>query len=72
MSNILSASSKIKTSILLKDNAFRSCKSNNLPGVATRISTPFFKVAICGFAFTPPKITADFIFTYLLYSLILS
>ena len=72
MSNILSASSKIKTSILLNESAFLSCKSSNLPGVATKMSTPLLKVAICGFAFTPPKTTADLISTYLLYSLTLS
>ena len=72
MSNIRSASSKISTSTLLKETAFWSCKSNNLPGVATKISTPLLKVAIWGLAFTPPKTTADFMSTYLLYSLTLS
>ena len=72
MSNILSASSKTNTLILLKETAFWSCKSSNLPGVATKISTPLFKVAICGFAFTPPKTTVDFMSKCLLYSLTLS
>ena len=72
MSNILSASSKINTSTRLKDTAFWLCKSNNLPGVATKISTPLFKVAICFAGFTPPKTTAEYMFKYLLYSLTFS
>ena len=72
MSNILSASSKINTSISLNDTEFCSYKSNSLPGVATKISTPFLSIDFCETMFTPPKTTPDLMSVYLLYSLIFS
>ena len=45
--------------------AFWRHKSSNLPGVATRRSTPFFSFVFWALMPTPPKTTADVNFKYL-------
>jgi len=52
-----SASSKTKYSTLLRSIYFWLIKSNNLPGVATKISTPLLSLSVWGFCLTPPYIT---------------
>ena len=67
ISSIWSASSS--TSILTRSNftAFWLTKSSNLPGVATKISTPFLSLDFCGKILAPPKTAVDLIFVNLPY-----
>ena len=58
--SILSASSRTKISKFLSEIIPCEIKSSNLPGVATKISTPFFKACSCAPCFTPPKTTKVF------------
>ncbi len=69
ISSILSASSNTSISTFESDSAFWLSKSSNLPGVATKISTPLRNARICGFAPTPPKITVERRSVNSLYSL---
>ena len=69
ISNIRSASSNTKISTPDKSTAFWLARSNNRPGVATKISSGFLSLEICGLIFTPPKMTVDVSVKYLPYVL---
>ncbi|CAJ7099242.1 Uncharacterised protein [Burkholderia pseudomallei] len=59
--------SRLDTSIV-----FCCMWSSRRPGVATTMSTPRFNASICGLMLTPPNITVERSFTYLLYARTLS
>ena len=60
-----SASSSTSICTVERSSSPCCCKSRRRPGVATKISTPFWMRAIWGFIPTPPKITAEVSCKYL-------
>ncbi|KGD18074.1 putative ATP-dependent RNA helicase domain protein [Burkholderia pseudomallei] len=72
MSSIRSASSSTRMSRLDTSIVFCCMWSSRRPGVATTMSTPRFNASICGLMLTPPNITVERSFTYLLYARTLS
>src|SRR5690554_3745909 len=54
ISSMRSASSRMKNSMVVRSINPRLSRSRKRPGVATMMSTPFFRSRICGFSLTPP------------------